>query len=156
MEPAQIIGTLRVRADEVRAICAGLSDAQLRQRPAENEWAMLEICCHLRDNASEETTRIRRMIEEDNPALSLYDQDAWATERNYAGEDPKRVLTALRAYWNGLAYLLEGLSDDDWWRPGVHPEAGAITVQPWAAAEVQHSEQHLEQMRAVRAIVRPA
>ena len=49
VEPAQIIGTLRARADEVRAICVGLDDEQMRRRPKENEWALLEICCHLRD-----------------------------------------------------------------------------------------------------------
>ena len=90
------------------------------------------------------------MIDEDNPMLPLYDQDAWVTERNYAGEDLKRVLTALRAFWNGLAYFLEGLSDEDWSRPGVHPEAGKTSVQPWAEGEVQHVSQHLDQMRAVR------
>ena len=93
------------------------------------------------------------MIDEDHPTLTLYDQDAWATERNYAGEDPKRVLAELHASWDGLASLLEGLSDDGWSRRGVHPEAGATTVRACAAGEVQHSAQHMERMRAVRAVV---
>jgi hypothetical protein len=114
---------------------------------------MLEICCHLRDNASEEGMRIRRMVEEDNPRLTPYDPDTWVVERNYAGEDPGRVLTALRAYWNGLAYLLEGLSEEDWARPGYHPEEGAVTVQSWAAGEVRHSAEHLDQVRHARAVV---
>jgi hypothetical protein len=150
MERSEIIAKLRDRADEVEPICGGLSDEQLRARPAEGEWSVLENCCHLRDTASAEGVRIRRMLEEDNPTLPLYDQEAWAVERNYAGEDPKRVLTAMRAYWNGLAYLLEGLSEEDWSRPGFHPEAGNVTVQPWAASEVEHIAEHLDQMRAVR------
>jgi hypothetical protein len=150
MERDEIIATLRGRADEAQAICAGLSDQEMRRRPAEGEWSLLEICCHLRDTASEEAMRIRRMVEEDNPTLPLYDQDQWAAERNYAAEDPERAFVGLRAFWNGLAYLLEGLADEDWSRPGVHPEAGSVTVQPWAAAEVRHTAEHLEQMRAVR------
>jgi hypothetical protein len=90
------------------------------------------------------------MLEESNPVLVLYDQDAWVVERNYADEDPKRALTALRAYWNGLAYLLEGLSEEDWVRPGQHPAGGAVTVESHAAGEVRHSAEHLEQMRRVR------
>ena len=89
--------------------------------------------------------RIRRMVEEDNPMLQLYDQDAWAIERNYAGEDLKRVLISLRVNWNGLAYMLEGFSGEDWSRPGRHPEAGASSVQPWAAGEVTHIGEHLDQ-----------
>jgi hypothetical protein len=90
------------------------------------------------------------MLEEDNPTLVPYDQDLRAVERNYAREDPARVLTALRAYWTGLAYLLEGLRDQDWSRPGVHPEFGAISVQLCAEEEVAHSANHLDQMRAAR------
>jgi len=155
MERSQIIATFRRRAAEAEAICAGLTDSEMRLRPAEGEWSLLEICCHLRDTASEEGMRIRRMVEEDNPTLPLYDQAAWAVERNYSGEDPKRALTALRAYWSGLAYLLEGLLDDDWARPGTHPEAGAIAVQSCAVAEVTHSAEHLERMRAMRETLRP-
>jgi hypothetical protein len=150
LERSEIIEALRSRPDEAEEVCAGLTDEQLRQRPASGDWSLLEICCHLRDNALEEGTRIRRMVEEDNPVLTAYDPDAWAAERNYPGEDPARVLKSLRAYWNGLAYLLEGLSDDDWSRPGTHQEAGAIAVQPWAEGEVQHSAAHLEQMRKTR------
>jgi hypothetical protein len=150
MERSEIIATIRTRADEVQAVCSGLSDEQIRARPADNSWSLLETCCHLRDNASEDGTRIRRMLEETNPMLDMYDQDARVTERNYAGEDPKRVLTGLRAYWNGLAYMLEALSEEDWTRQGQHPEEGAVTVQSWAAGEVRHSGEHLEQMRAAR------
>jgi hypothetical protein len=156
MERSEITATLRARANEVEAVCSGLSDEQLRTRPADDEWSLIETCCHLRDNASEDGTRIRRMLEEDNPMLDMYDQDAWVTERNYAHEDPKRVLIALRAYWNGLAYMLEALSGEDWTRPGRHPEDGAVTVQSWAAGEVRHSADHLEQMRAARDAVTSA
>jgi hypothetical protein len=150
MERSEIIATLRSRADEVDAICRGLADEQLRTRPSAGEWSVLETLCHLRDTASEEGMRIRRMVEEDNPMLPLYDQDAWAIERNYAGEDLKRVLISLRVNWNGLAYMLEGFSGEDWSRPGMHPEAGATSVQPWAAGEVTHIAEHLDQIRRIR------
>ena len=153
MKRQEIIAALRGRADEAAAICAGLSEDEMGRVPKDGEWSLLEICCHLRDNAAEEGTRIRRMVKEDNPTLAPYDPDAWAAERNYAAEDPKPVLTALRTNWSRLADLLEGLLDDDWGRGGTHPEAGAVIVETWAADEVKHSAQHLEQMRAARAAI---
>jgi hypothetical protein len=153
MDRNEIIAAFRSRPAEVEAACSGLSDEEMRQPPAEGGWSVLEICCHLRDTASAEGARIRRMIEEDKPELALYDQDAWAIERNYAAQDPKRVFTALRAFWNGLAYLLEGLTDEEWSRPGVHPEAGPTSVEPWAAAEVRHTQEHMEQIRALRQLL---
>ena len=73
-----------------------------------------------------------------------------ARERNYQGDDPLRVDIALRAFWGGLAYQLEGLSDEEWERGGTHPESGAVTVRSRAEAEVEHAQAHLEQIKAIR------
>jgi len=156
MERAEIIATLRGRADEAQAICAGLSDEEMRRRPTEDEWSLLEICCHVRDAASIGGTRIRRLVEEDNPAIAAYDEQALAAEHEYPHQDPHTVLVALRAYWSGLAYELEGLRDGDWERAGTHPERGRVTVWSQAERQVRHTAGHLEQMRAVRAAIRPA
>jgi hypothetical protein len=146
----EIIAALRALPDEMDALCEGLSDEEMRQRPAAAEWSVLEVCCHLRDSAEIEGLRIRRLVEEEEPTLEPYDQEALARERNYVGDDPRRVGIALRAFWGGLAYQLEGRSDEDWERGGVHPEVGAVTVHSRGEAEVAHVRQHLEQLKAIR------
>ncbi len=146
----EIIAYLRGVPAEAEGICAGLSDEQMRTRPGVAEWSLIELVCHLRDWASEEGVRVRRLVEEDNPTLVPYDEQAWAAERNYQGEDARRALTAMRAFCTGLAYLLDGLSDAQWERPGFHPERGPVTVRSRAEAEVTHARDHLAQMRGVR------
>ncbi len=89
-------------------------------------------------------------MEEDRPTLEPYDPEVLAQERDYEGDDPHRVDIALRAFWGGLAYQLEGLSDEEWERGGTHPEVGAVTVRSRAEAEVEHARAHLEQIRAIR------
>jgi len=147
---SQIIAALRALPDELEALCEGLSDEELRQRPSEGEWSILEICCHLRDSAEIEGLRIRCLVEEEEPALEPYDQEALARERNYEGDDPHRVGIALRAFWGGLAYQLEGLSEEEWERGGTHPEVGPVTVRSRAELEVEHARAHLEQITAMR------
>ncbi len=150
MERAAITSYLRSVPDLIEEILQGLSDDELRRRPSPDEWSALEVCCHLRDYAREEGVRVRRLVEEDNPTLEAYDQEAWARERNYRGDDPGRARTALRAFWGGLAYQLEGLTDAQWERAGTHPERGAVTVRSRAEQEVAHAQAHLEQLRAIR------
>ncbi len=150
MDRDEIISTLRDVPDRVEGVCRGLSDERLRRRPEDAEWSILELCCHLRDSAAEEGLRVRRLVQEDNPTLVPYDQGARAIERNYQGDDPRKVLTAMRAFWSGLAYQLERLSDGEWARRGVHPESGPVTVRGRAELSVQHAREHLEQMQAVR------
>ncbi len=156
MDRNKIIATLRSTPDAVQAICGGLSDEQMRRRPAgagasgEEGWSLIELICHLRDSAQEDGTRIRRLVEEDNPTLVPYDQEEWARDRNYQGDDVRKALTAMRAMVSGLAYQLENLSDDQWSRAGSHPERGAVTIASIATQCANHDGDHLAQMREVR------
>jgi hypothetical protein len=150
MNRQEITAYLRQVPDLICEAIQGLSDDQLRCRPSSDEWSILEVCCHLRDAAEIEGQRIRHLVEEDRPTLEPYDQEALARERNYRGDDPRRVDIALRAFWGGLAYQLEGLSDEEWERGGTHPEIGPVTVRSRAELEVEHARQHLEQIKAIR------
>jgi hypothetical protein len=150
MDRVEILGFLRGASDLIAHACRDLTEAQLRLRPAPGEWSLLELACHLRDSAIEEGMRARRMIEEDNPTLEPYDEQAWAVERHYQEDDPEKVMTALRAYWTGYAYQLERFTDGELERPGMHPEQGLATVRRRAELEVEHVQQHLEQMQATR------
>jgi hypothetical protein len=150
MNRQQITAYLRQVPDLIDEAVRGLSDDELRHQPSPEEWSILEVCCHLRDAADFEGQRIRWLVEEDRPTLEPYDQEALARERNYQDDDPRRVDIALRAFWGGLAYQLEGLSDEEWERGGTHPEIGPVTVRSRAELEVEHARAHLEQLRAIR------
>ena len=149
MNREEITAYLRQVPDLIDEALQGLSDDELRHQPSPDEWSILEVCCHLRDAADFEGQRIRRLVEEDGPTLEPYDQEALARERNYQGDDPRRVAIALRAFWGGLAYQLEGLSDEEWERGGTHPEIGAVSVRSRAELEVEHARAHVEQIRAI-------
>ena len=150
MDRTEITAYLRQAPDLIEEALHGLSDDELRRRPSPGEWSALEVYCHLRDSAQEEGVRVRRLVEEDGPTLEPYDQEARAIERNYQGEDIRRLRTALRAFWGGLAYQLESLTDEQWERAGTHPEVGPVTVRSRAEDEVEHAQAHLEQLKAVR------
>jgi len=150
MNRQEITAYLRQVPDLICEAIQGLSDDELRCRPSPDEWSILEVCRHLQDAAEIEGERIRRLVEEDGPTLEPYDQEALARERNYQGDDPRRVDIALRAFWGGLAYQLEGLTDEEWERGGTHPEIGPVTVRSRAELEVEHARTHLEQIRTIR------
>ncbi len=145
--PPDIIAFLRSVPNDVEVLCGGVPEDALRRRPVDGGWSAIEIICHLRDSAAEEGLRIRQMLEEDNPTLVPYDPDAWAAERRYQEEDARRALTALRAFFTGLAYQLERLPAAAWERPGIHPESGPTSVRMRAEAEVSHAQEHLAQLR---------
>jgi len=150
MDRTEITAYLRQVPDLVDEVIEGLPDEAVRGRPSPDEWSILEVCCHLRDAAEFEGERVRRLAEEENPTLVPYDQEALALERDYQGDDIRRVRTALRAFWGGLAYQLEGLTDEQWERAGIHPEIGTVTVRERAERQVEHGQAHLAQLKAIR------
>ena len=149
MSRQEIVDTLRALPDQVEALARGLDDEALRRRPVPDQWSIKEVCAHLRDSLEIDGERIRRMVEEDDPAIPGYDQEALARERDYQNASMPLVLTALRAFSGGNAYALERLSDEQWRRGGHHEERGAINVGGYAEQQAEHVRAHLEQLRSL-------
>jgi hypothetical protein len=155
MTRQQTIDALRALPGQIEELVQGLSEDALRWRPSPGEWSIKEVCCHLRDSSEIDGERIRRMLSEDDPLLPSYDQEALASERDYQNESMPLVLTAVRAFSGGLAYLLENLSEEEWQRTGRHEERGPISIAQYAQLLGDHARQHLEQIRALRGQLAP-
>jgi hypothetical protein len=149
------IDTLRAVPGQIEELAQGLSEDALRWRPSPKEWSIVEVCCHLRDSLEIDGERIRLLLSEDNPLLRGYDQEALARERNYQDESMPLVLTALRAFSGGLAYLLENLGEEEWQRTGRHEERGPMSITQYAQLVADHVRVHLEQIRALRGQLPP-
>ena len=150
MTQKQIVDTLRALPGEVEAVVRDLDEDALCRRPAPDQWSIKEVCAHLRDSLEIDGERIRRMLEEDEPLISAYDQEALAREGDYQNASMPLVLTALRAFSGGNAYMLEGLNEEQWRRGGHHQERGPINVGGYAEQQAEHVRAHLEQLRSLR------
>jgi hypothetical protein len=151
----QMIDALRALPSQIEELVHGLSEDVLRWRPSPHEWSIKEVCCHLRDSSEIDGERIRLMLSEHDPFLPSYDQEALARERDYQNESMPLVLTAVRAFLGGLAYLLENLSEEDWQRTGRHEERGPMSIAQYAELLTDHARQHLEQIKALRGQLPP-
>jgi hypothetical protein len=155
MTRQEIPDTLRALPGRVEEQVQGLSEEALRWRPSPGEWSIKEVCCHLRDSFEIDGERIEHMLSEDDAFLPSYDQEALAADRDYQNESMPLVLTALRAFSGGLAYLLENLADEEWQRRGRHEERGPMSIGQYAQLLADHAREHLEQIKALRGQLPP-
>jgi len=166
MTRQETLDTLRALPGQIEEQVQGLSEDALRWRPSPREWSIKEVCCHLRDFSEIGGERIRHMLSEDKPFLPSYDQEALARERDYQNESMPLVLTALRAFSGGLAYLLENLGEAEWQRTGRPEgalagmrsgaaEVGLISIAQYAQLLADHAREHLEQIKALRGQLPP-
>jgi hypothetical protein len=97
-------------------------------RPRPSSWSALEYACHVRDVYERYAHRIALMLTEQDPLYPNWDQDASAIADRYEEQDPVTVVTDLHTTAEALALRLEGLSGDDWRRPGRRSDGASFTV----------------------------
>lgn len=147
----EIIEALRLLPERLREEMAGLSEAQLRFRPGEDQWSLKEIIGHVRDFAEIDHDRLVRMITQERPVLVGYDQEELAREHNYQEADLQTMLEELASVREQTVHVLTELVDANWARTGRHLERGTFSIRQHVEHIVDHEALHLEHVRALKA-----
>lgn len=145
-EREELLKALRSNPVTLRTLVRGLSDAELRRRPADGEWSVLEVVAHLGDTEERTIARVRRMLDEDNPTLPGYDQEALAIERRYNEMDFDEALERFERLRAEHVALLESLDGEAWQRRGTHTEQGPMTIQTFESHSVGEDSDHMAQI----------
>jgi DinB family protein len=135
------LAILRQTPTAVRAMCAGLTEAQWGTPMAEEEWNALQVVGHLLDVEVVYGFRWRLILTEDRPSYPGYDEKRWSLLPRPA---PIQLLGALAGLRAANLELLEGV-DDAAGRSGVHGEQGEerfdLTVRKVAGHDLAHLNQ---------------
>jgi hypothetical protein len=151
----ELVARYRAGPAVVREAIAGATAAELDARPpGEDEWTAREIVHHLADSEMTSAIRLRRLLVEDDPLITGYDEAAFARRLWYAERPIEASLDALEAARATTAELLDRLSEADWARTGTHAESGPYGVEAWLAIYAAHCHDHADQIRRARAVGR--
>ncbi|HEY42885.1 MAG TPA: HAD family hydrolase [Anaerolineae bacterium] len=130
-----------------------LDDHAWGHRMVENEWAPVEIVCHLRDVESEvNLPRLRKILSDPDPHLSSFDTDVWAEERDYLCQSGPNALSAYIDSRKETIAILEKIDSKDWSRPARHSLFGPTTLIEVMNIAAEHDLLHLVQLRSTLAI----
>jgi hypothetical protein len=136
----------------VRAMIARAA-ADLRRRPAEREWSVLELLGHLADAELVMAGRYRWVLAHDEPPISGYDQDRWV-------DDPRDLLALFEALRGANLALWRRTPAPARQRRGIHSERGPESLDLMFRMIAGHDRFHLAQMdrtlTAIRAGARSA
>jgi len=118
-------------------------------RDGPNGWTTLEVVCHLRDYDEIFYQRAIMTLEQDNPTLPAYDQEALAVERAYNRQDLGQAYADLTVSRQRLVALFSELTAEQWDRVGQHPHYGPFTLATAALHVSWHDTLHLEQITRI-------
>ena len=146
-----LVEALRAFPRDLADALDGVTDAESTFRMAPESWCIREIVGHLRDAVEVYHKRIYMMSTQADPILEPYDQEAWATEHAYMTRGLGEMGRELTSWRQDTVQLLTTLVNWNWARTGQHTERGRTSIRQIVEHMVEHEEQHLRDIRALRA-----
>lgn len=136
----------------IEKILYSATQEQLRWKPAPDRWSISEVLAHLVDVERVFRERARRMVEEENPFLESYDQNASYAAGKYSSGTAAEHLRDFCHERDRAVSWLRYLSPALVARTAQHAELGAITLgqllHEWAFHDLGHVRQISEIFRA--------
>ena len=131
-----------------------LSDLDLdewRARPIPQEWAPIEIICHLRDEEVEDFGARLRVVLDGGTRFTPIEPERWVEDRRYRDVDPGEALAALRERRMATLAFLASIPPDRLSSSVESPKLGRLSGLDLLAAWVAHDRLHLAQLAATLA-----
>jgi len=130
-----------------RALLAGLHEQQTEWRPGEGRWSIAEALEHLSHVEGHcFRARLDRMLAEDAPVFSDYNQNAYYSAGTYSGREAEESFAHWEEQREDNLDLLAGLDPIVLSRKGVHADRGHFTVEELLNAWAFHDLSHVRQL----------
>jgi len=146
----ELLAELAAFRERIVGLLADTS-ADWSRRPAEAEWSLTEIACHLRDVEREvHQARFQALLADSSAFLPGVDADEWAIPRNYRAQDGRAAAAAFVAARAETIAQLTPLLPAVWETQGQHTFFGPTSLHELVNLAVQHDRVHGQQIDALR------
>jgi hypothetical protein len=143
----QLIERLEHMAGALPAFVRGLSDDEVMWKPNPGEWSILEVCCHLVDEETEDfRPRLQSTLIDPSAEWPPLDLEGVAEKRGYNSRDLIQVLDQFATARRANVQWLLSLESPDWTQAHTHPEIGALRAGDILAAWAAHDALHMRQI----------
>ena len=131
----------------LQTLSESLTDKEWRREPTQNDWAMIEIVCHLRDTDIEiHQEQLQLMLERDDAFLPRPDSSIWANERKYLNVDGPSALAEFTVTRKGFSETVKELDDSFWHRKARHAIFGPTNFNEVMSFIADHDRSHVQQV----------
>lgn len=140
-ERADRIAAVAALPAELRAIVAGMSDAQLDTPYRPGGWTARQVVHHLADSHMNAFIRFKWALTESNPTIKPYDEQKWAElpDSKLPVEVSLRIVESVHERW---VALMHSMSAEAFTTPYQHPESGPHTLDMALNTYAWHGKHH--------------
>jgi FMN phosphatase YigB (HAD superfamily) len=146
--PQILLSLLAGNLAAARGMFSSLPEHAWSRRPLPQEWAPVEVICHLRDlEESIHLSRLQAILNQNEPHLQAVDTHRWAAERDYLHQSGPDALEAFTRNRLRLLEALSNLEEADWHSPATHTIFGPTNLIELISIAADHDTLHLGQLR---------
>jgi uncharacterized damage-inducible protein DinB len=124
-------------------IIEGLSDEQVRRAIIPGKWSIFENIVHLQTYQHVFITRIREMLEKDNPVFERYTAEADLQFLDNCEKSIREVMHDMITVRKQMSAEILTFPDTDLLKTGTHPAYGTMTLPQWLNFFLLHEAHHL-------------
>ena len=146
-----LVDELRNARSDLLASVQDVSPDDLRRRPSEGEWSIIELLAHLPDVDRYYLSQAQKLRDAPGHTFVYFDEEAWAAENADAiDREPRDVKLAMAAAHDEVVRWARSLTPDELDRAGGHPRRGSISVREMLERIANHDRRHTEQVLEIR------
>lgn len=124
-----------------------LSREALQSPPITGTWSVHQIAAHMRDTEKQVfLARTQRILKEDHPSVSNFDQEEWNREHYSKNEPLRKILDEFRSARRRVVRLARAATITDWNKTAAHPEYGEISLDWLTLHNYSHTLEHIAQI----------
>jgi len=150
MDPSTLLAEARRKLAPLpgilNALLDDIDDAAARSRPLPEEWAPVEIVCHLRDEETEDFRARLRAVLEGRTAFAPIDPVGWVEQRRYREANLREALASFCERRTASLTWLAEIVPAHLRRSVTHPTAGELSGLDLLTAWATHDRLHLAQL----------
>ncbi len=128
----------------------GLTDTQLDKNLERGKWTIRQQVNHIADCEINYVLRMKKVIAEDRPLLTVFESDKWAQSLFYDRSSVDDSIALFFTLRTSMVRVLRGLKDRDFDRFGIHTEDGKVTLLQFLERAVEHADHHTKLIAKIK------
>lgn len=130
----------------LHSLSSNLSPEAWKHEPTVNDWALIELVCHLRDTEREvHHLQINTLLGDPKPFVPRPDAAVWAKQRKYLNEDGRNAIVDFTSARKQTLEMLRTVSGEVWAKEARHAIFGPTNFEEVIGFMADHDKMHVQQ-----------
>jgi uncharacterized damage-inducible protein DinB len=141
--PSSVSTRLQYQHKSLLDIIDELSDEQIRMTVNPGKWSIFENIVHLQTYQNSAISRIRRILDEENPVFERYIPDDDPLFHENCKKSTREIMQDLLSTRKDMSASILNFTEADLMKVGFHPVYGKMNLPQWLNFFLLHESHHL-------------